>query len=219
MSNITQLPVIAGHEITTDKYGRFNLNAIWRAAGSPEHKRPNQWVRLSETQELIKEAKSQTVNMQSEPLVTINGGRHSGTFSIDELAVSYAGWISARFQLQVNRVFIQHQTNKAKWRQSRNKLAFDTHGLTDALLLTRKGQGKETKAHVYMNEHRLINSVVMGEYKGIDRDILTDEQCRLMDELVLHDILLVGWGLTFQERKARLAEYRDALMPKLGRAS
>ena len=36
----------------------------------------------------------------------INGGNERGTYAHELLAVSYAGWISPRFQLQVNQAFL-----------------------------------------------------------------------------------------------------------------
>lgn len=41
------------------------------------------------------------------PVVRILGGKTPGTFAHELLAISYAGWISPKFQLEVNRVFLQ----------------------------------------------------------------------------------------------------------------
>lgn len=111
---LNSMPVIAGVEITTDEAGRFNLNALHRASGTGDHKAPNQWLRSKQAKELISELTNQTANSQSghEALNVINGGAAPGTFAHELLAISYAGWISPAFQLQVNQVFLDYRTGK-----------------------------------------------------------------------------------------------------------
>lgn len=111
-----QLPVIAGVEITTDDAGRFNLNALHRASGLGASKAPAQWLRTKQAQDLITEAEKQTVQI----CIVSTEGRNGGTFAHELLAISYAGWISPVFQLQVNQVFLNHQTKKTD-RQSVKK--------------------------------------------------------------------------------------------------
>lgn len=126
----TKLPVIAGHEITTDEHGRFSLNAIHRASGLDPSKRPSNWARTIQAQELITEMESECSNMSIQqspnsgfgssgqdqnsclaPIVSKKGGG-GGTFAHELLAVSYAGWISPKFQLQVNQVFLDYRMGK-----------------------------------------------------------------------------------------------------------
>ncbi|MGJ0579064.1 phage antirepressor KilAC domain-containing protein [Xenorhabdus bovienii] len=114
------LPVIAGVEITTDSEGRFNLNALHRASGGDAHKKPSQWLRRNETKALIEELESnslknsQSVNLHpaQKSIIIVNGGTTPGTFAHELLAVSYAGWISPSFQLQVNQTFIDYRSGK-----------------------------------------------------------------------------------------------------------
>lgn len=105
-------PVIAGHEITTDEQGRFNLNAIHRASGEGSHKLPSQWARRSDVQELVAELKSQSADLHFDPISSVRGGVRSGTFAHELLAISYAGWISPKFQLQVNQVFLDYRMGR-----------------------------------------------------------------------------------------------------------
>lgn len=115
--NAENLPVIAGVEITTDAEGRFNLNCLHRASGAGKEKAPNEWLRLKQTKELITELESkllkkfQTGNLRSaqKSVNVINGGNTPGTFAHELLAVSYAGWIRADFQLDVNQTFIDYR--------------------------------------------------------------------------------------------------------------
>lgn len=102
------LPVIAGVEITTDEAGRFNLNALHQVSGLGAEKAPSKWLRNKQTQELTAEVEKQTGQIC---LVSIEG-RNGGTFAHELLAISYAGWISPAFQLQVNQVFLDYRTGK-----------------------------------------------------------------------------------------------------------
>ncbi|MDC9591026.1 KilA-N domain-containing protein [Xenorhabdus sp. XENO-10] len=114
------LPVIAGVEITTDSEGRFNLNALHKASGTGASKSPGQWLRTKQASDLVLELEvkllkdNQYVNMHSgqKSIITILGGTNPGTFAHELLAVSYAGWISPSFQLQVNQTFIDYRTGK-----------------------------------------------------------------------------------------------------------
>ena len=106
------LPVIAGHEIAMDEHGRFNLNAIHKASGAGKEKTPSYWARLHQAQELIEAAKEQTTDLWFEPMESRRGGRNAGTFALDVIAISCAGWISPRFQLQVNQVFLDYRMGK-----------------------------------------------------------------------------------------------------------
>lgn len=118
--NAENLPIIAGIAITTDAVGRFSLNCLHRASGESDNKAPNQWLRTKQAKELIAELESkllkkfQTAYLQSAQKVldVVNGGTSPGTYAHELIAVSYAGWISADFQLDVNQTFIDFRTGK-----------------------------------------------------------------------------------------------------------
>lgn len=103
-------PVIAGVEITTDDKGRYNLNALHKASGLREEKAPAKWLRNKQAQELIRELVDGQICPS--PLKSKKGGISQGTFAHELLAVSYAGWISPAFQLQVNQTFIDYRSGK-----------------------------------------------------------------------------------------------------------
>jgi phage antirepressor YoqD-like protein len=108
MSNIIQFPQIAGIEITTDEDGRFNLNALHKASGLGKAKQPNNWLRLEQTKELIDEMLNSS-DMRNNPTQR-STGKNGGTFAHELLAISYAGWISPKFQLQVNQTFLDYKS-------------------------------------------------------------------------------------------------------------
>ncbi|MFM4996017.1 phage antirepressor KilAC domain-containing protein [Aeromonas sanarellii] len=124
---LNSMPVIAGIEITTDEAGRFNLNALHKAHLSlnpglhKNSKQPADWLKLDQTKELIEtlfnseDFHSWGLNKEDQHfgLVVAKVGRYGGgTFAHELLAISYAGWISPAFQLQVNQVFLDYRTGK-----------------------------------------------------------------------------------------------------------
>lgn len=122
-TNNLNCPVIAGISITTDKEGRYNLNALHKASGLGGNKAPAQWLRTQTAQDLIEEVKKETVQDRivstdvqkcTSPIITVKGGINQGTFAHELLAVSYAGWISPKFQLMVNQVFLDYKKGELK---------------------------------------------------------------------------------------------------------
>lgn len=112
MSNVTDirtgLPVVAGVEIAVDEFGRFNLNTIHKASGTGAGKKPSEWLRTKQAQELVGELEAEIP--ASKILETVKGRGKTGTFAHELLAISYAGWISPAFQLKVNQVFMDYRT-------------------------------------------------------------------------------------------------------------
>lgn len=109
-SNSTTVPAIsiAGIEIDTNDMGLFSLNALHRASKLGAEKAPAKWSRNKQTSELVAELEKETGR-----ICLVSGeGRDGGTFADELLAVSYAGWISPRFQLTVNQAFLDIKSGK-----------------------------------------------------------------------------------------------------------
>lgn len=158
MSNIVKFPVIAGVEVTTDDEGRFNLNALHKASKEGEHKKPSEWLRTKQAQELVAALKAQSGNSTFgtssaayEPLSIIRGGNAPGTFAHELLAVSYAGWINPVFQLTVNQTFIDYRTGKTKMPMSPAELII---AQGQALLAVERQQARQAQ-QIAALEHRL----------------------------------------------------------------
>ncbi|MFB9087123.1 phage antirepressor KilAC domain-containing protein [Erwinia tracheiphila] len=111
MQNLISQPVICGTEITTDDAGRFNLNALHKASGGKDAKRPKTWLETKQAQELISELRQNSA-LGQEVIKVTKGGTSPGTFAHELLAVEYAGWISPAFRLQVNQTFIDFRSGK-----------------------------------------------------------------------------------------------------------
>jgi hypothetical protein len=86
---------------------------LHKASGGKDAKRPKAWLATKSTQELIEELRQNSALGQN--LITVTrGGTEQGTFAHELLAVSYAGWISPKFQLMVNQVFLDYKKGELK---------------------------------------------------------------------------------------------------------
>ena len=101
MSNLTVLKTSI-----RDLDGLYSLNDLHKASGNDPKHRPNQFVRLDITQDLINEIQGENSTAQICALRSINGGANRGTYACEELILSYAMWISPKFHLIVLRAFL-----------------------------------------------------------------------------------------------------------------
>ena len=87
-------------EVKVNEDGMYCLNDLHKASGGEKKNQPSNWLAMNQTTDLI-----------SEILITGNqgikktAGRYGGTYVCKELVYSYAMWISAKFNLEVIRVF------------------------------------------------------------------------------------------------------------------
>lgn len=115
-----KLPVVVGVEIPLDEFGRYNLNTLHKASGEGKHKSPNKWLETKHANELITELEAKLLKSIQTPnsglgyklVDSSHGGSNPGTYAHELLAVSYAGWIRADFQLDVNQAFIDFKSGK-----------------------------------------------------------------------------------------------------------
>lgn len=175
------LPVIAGHEITMDEHGRFNLNAIHKASAAGQTKRPSVWRATKQAQELVSELEDQSQNSGFAHLNAKHGGKAPGTFAHELLAVSYAGWISPKFQLQVNQVFLDYRMGRLQ--QAANDQPALPHPLTPAhqrslqKAISRRAQAmpESVRRTAYSRMHRhLKDRFEVASYRDIDESRFTE---------------------------------------------
>jgi hypothetical protein len=114
MANLPTI-LISDIEIRQDAEGRFCLNDLHKASGGLKKHRPNYWLDLQQTADLIDELGDAV--MSASPINVVRGnhsdGRVQGTFVVKELVYSYAMWISPKFHLHVIRTFdaVQSKSN------------------------------------------------------------------------------------------------------------
>jgi len=179
ISTAVSHPVIAGHEITTDEHGRFSLNAIHRASEAGAHKRPSKWLSTEPAKELIQELADQSPSEGFEPVAVYHGGARPGTFSHELLAVSYAGWISPKFQLQVNQVFLDYRMGRLHQLEQQalpNPLT-PAHQREIQKAVARRCQSlpEAVRRNAYQSIYRhLKDRFEVGSYKDIDESRYTE---------------------------------------------
>ena len=113
--NPNNQPLVIGEfSIRQDEDGRYSLADLHKASGNLAKHKPSNFLRVEQTQELIKEIEQVSdvrlgetdhfSNMKSAVKV-INGGNNRGTYAVKEMVYAYAMWISAKFHLMVIRAY------------------------------------------------------------------------------------------------------------------
>lgn len=80
----------------------YSLNDLHIASGGESKHRPNQFLRLDTTKELIAEMENE--NQPRNTILVVKNGL--GSYACEELVLSYAMWISPKFHLIVLRAFL-----------------------------------------------------------------------------------------------------------------
>ena len=98
---------IANTAIRTDAEGRYCMNDLHRASGGEKRHQPSDWLRIAQTQELIRELSvpGNPGTEQNQALRVYQGGNFQGTYVVKELVYAYAMWISVAFHLKVIRAY------------------------------------------------------------------------------------------------------------------
>ncbi|MGY0318275.1 KilA-N domain-containing protein [Edwardsiella tarda] len=124
--NCTNGIVISDIKIHVDSDGRYSLNDLHKASGGEKRHQPSDWLRLSQTIELINEIINpgnpgiqEIVNSGISLFhpIKVRRGCKGGTYVCKELVYSYAMWISAAFALKVIRAYdalVSGETEKAE---------------------------------------------------------------------------------------------------------
>ena len=190
-----------GHAITYQDDGWFNATQ----AAAKWGKAPAEWLRLAGTIEYVAALKRHNPSMgkthKSKSGPAIHGG---GTWLHPKLAVPFARWLDADFALWCDARIDDLLHSKEDWRKLRHAVASTSKVQSAILEQVRTAIGKATQAHHYMNEHKLINSLLTGEYKGLDREALSTYQLDFLAHFEVRNAILIGMGLTYEQRKGAL---------------
>ncbi len=192
-----------GLAVTFGEDGWFNATEVAGNFG----KRPADWLALDSTREYITTL-TDVFNCEKISLLKTKRGRHhSGTWFHPKLAVPFARWLDLRFAVwcdyQIDQLLRGNHPH-FDWKKMRSEAASSFKVMNEALQIVREHQGKATKAYHFMNESKLINGVLTGNYKGIDRDALPQAQLDLLARLEVRNSVLIGQGFDYQTRKASL---------------
>lgn len=175
MSNLTQnlvnpnaQPLVVGDfSIRQDEDGRYSLADLHKASGNLAKHKPSNFLRVEQTQELIKEIEQvsdvrlgetdHSSDMRSAVKV-IHGGNNRGTYAVKEMVYAYAMWISAKFHLMVIRAYdAMVMQTKVNSRQVITPEQKDTlHKIVDHKV--NGNQGLRAQVWTRHNRHFKINS-------------------------------------------------------------
>jgi hypothetical protein len=183
------------------------INATAEAA--KHGKRVDVWLKTQETNDYIAALCEMTDTTKKGYLKTskatlANGG---GTWLHPKLAVRFAQWLDPRFAVWCDTQIDNLIRGKDDWRKLRHQSASSFKVANDILKLVREANGKDTETHHYTNEARLINWVLTGEFKGVDRDALPADQLNLLAHLQERNAVLIGRGIGYEDRKPMLKSY------------
>ncbi|MDM9644448.1 KilA-N domain-containing protein [Rhizobium sp. S163] len=112
---------LRGHLVEEDEFGRWNLNDIWLLGGKGSaSKLPKEWVKKKPTKRLINELQKKVTvsllkaNKPNIPVLYAKVGRgNSGTFAHPVLAAAYAGYLSAKLEIETREVWLRYRAGDA----------------------------------------------------------------------------------------------------------
>ena len=212
--------VIDGVMIRRDSAGRYSLNDLHKAAmacgKATEGHAPGQFLRNDGAQRFIAAFDARRTDVQNSTSVdakkiasvhSVKGGKNQGTYAAELVAIRYAAWIDADFEVGVYLTFQAATRSRDTWTRERARLAA-AHSVMSGMLQDKRAEaGKDTEAHHYTNEARLINWAICGEFKKLDRDSLSTAELALLTFLGQRNAVLIGRGLTYDQRKPMLKQY------------
>ena len=198
-----------GTEVWFNEEGWFNATQVAGRFG----KEPYEWIRLPDTQNYLAALERKYGKI---PYLKTRRGNQGGTWLHPKLGVAFARWLDIDFSIwcdeQIN-ALIRGQHPHFDWRRVRHEATSSFKVMNDILKDVRAEIGKATQSHHYSNEARLINWALTGEFKGLDRDILTFSELDILAKLESKNAVLLGRGLERKTRQPILEQYAIDLRP------
>lgn len=194
-----------GHSISYQEDGWFNATQAAAEFG----KRVDHWIENKETTEYIN-ALCEITNTRKSGYLKTKRGANGGTWLHPKLAVSFARWLDPKFAVWCDAQIDNLIHNKDDWLNKRHAIASSSKVMSGVLDSVRQQLGKATVAHHHMCEHKLINSLLTGEHKGLDREKLSAYQLEFLAHFEIRNAILIGMSLTYEQRKGALIVETDA---------
>lgn len=198
---------------------RFTADGWFNATGAAEKygKRPIDWLNQDGVREYIT-ALADMLKCEPGSLLKTKRGNNGGTWLHPKLAVRFAQWLDVRFaiwcDMQIDSIVSSH-AGLDDWRTARIEAASRFRGVCDMLNLSRQADGKHTASHHYSNEALLINEVLTGQRTALDRNSLSKVDLRLLELLEAQDMVLLGRGMSYTERKQALQAFAQQQRQRL----
>ncbi|MCD5997260.1 KilA-N domain-containing protein [Pseudomonas sp. CDFA 602] len=185
------------------------------AAAARFGREPYEWMRLPDTERYLDGLKRRYGEIPYVKTSRARADRGGGTWIHPKLGVKFARWLDVDFEIWCDEqidTLIRGELNTMAI--ARRQAAMGYRSLCDALSITHEAAGKATKPHHFMNEARLINEVITGQFAGRNRDQLTQPELELIMLVENRDVLLIGQGKDYATRKQALNTYVQALRTK-----
>ena len=189
-------------------------------------KRVDNWMRLQETKEYLVAMRDFSNASDVREFVKPRMGRNGGTWLHPRLAVAFARWLDPKFgvwcDLQID-ALIRGKHPHNDWRRLRHEATASYKVMSEILKLSREADGKSVDPRHFMNEAKLVNWALKGEFKGLDRNGLSGRELDLLAKLEERNAVLIGRSVKYQKRKVILeqtaVDYRAANDPALRHAA
>jgi len=195
-----------GTEISFTEDGWFNATN----AADLYKKRPVDWLKLKETKDYISRLCEYHKVQENHFIRTKRGKNIGGTWFHQRLAVPFARWCDVDFSIWCDEqldAILRGTHPHYDWKRIRNEASSSFKVMNAVLQLVRQNEGKVTQFFHYANESKLINWALTGEFKPLDRDGLNNEELTLLAKLEERNAVLVGCGLSREERKMALSKF------------
>ncbi|NWK79810.1 KilA-N domain-containing protein [Aquitalea sp. LB_tupeE] len=195
----------------------FTADAWFNATVAAEKygKVPNEWLRLPDTERYLAALARKYGKI---PYFKTKRGQTGGTWLHPKLAVRFAQWLNDDFAIwcdeQIDGLMRGH-AGVDDWHTARIEAASRFRGVCDMLNLSRQADGKTTARHHYSNEALLINEVLTGQRSALDRNSLSKTDLRLLELLEAQDMVLLGRGMAYDERKQALHTFAQEQRQRL----
>lgn len=161
-------------------------------------KRIDVWMKTAQTQELIATVEKMIIPPKSG--IITKRGRGGGTFAHHFIAMDFAAWLSVEFKLKIYMDYVSGTQTKKDWNLIRELAAFNYKMLSVSVA----GAHDEPKPYHFSNEALMLNEIVFGVRKPIERDQLSERQLAIITEMQAKNAAYIDAGMDFQKRKSLL---------------
>ncbi|MBF4186950.1 KilA-N domain-containing protein [Serratia ureilytica] len=102
---------VNGVSVRVDEEGRYSLNDLHASAvcsaQAKENQGPSQFLRSKKVKDFVQTlARMQKCTLEeNQPVKVINGGVNQGVWAVEIVAIRYAAWLSAEFEIRVYQTF------------------------------------------------------------------------------------------------------------------
>lgn len=194
--------------------GYFNATLLMEIANKSTNEKScfNDFWKNKGTKEFMEEL-ADSLNKEKTPclktilpsdLYETKRGRGGCTWMHPYLFVKFAMWLSPKFEVQVIKWVYDNLID------FRNQ-AGDYYKELCSAIMNRYTQyfSEKPSPLIFSNEAKFLNSLVAGEFKGLERNELNEKQLDLLNNLQKLDIDMIERGLGKLQRHEKLRDYAD----------